>query len=40
MDVAPRPARGMAFLGPALVVLALVLTVAGTFLPLFRSEVS
>ena len=38
MDVAPRPARGMAFLGPALVVLALVLTVAGTFLPLFRSE--
>jgi hypothetical protein len=35
---APRPARrGMAFLAPAFVVLAVVLTVAGAFLPLFRT---
>jgi hypothetical protein len=39
VDVTPPPVRrGLAFLVPALAVLAAVLTVAGTFLPLFRSE--
>ncbi|WP_410668509.1 hypothetical protein [Amycolatopsis sp. cmx-4-68] len=38
MDVTSAPARrGPAFLVPALAVLAVVLTVAGAFLPLFRS---